>query len=108
MSAEADAKFLLGNETFSAALDNLRSHAVSKAIACPPEDDEGRKQFLNLARASDHVRGYLTALIVTEDHKKRAAEIAKLDNIYQDQATNRFRLLRGENVDRPLTKVING
>lgn len=108
MSAEGDAKFLLANETFNAALENLRAHAVSKAIACAPSDDEGRREFLNLARAADHVKGYLTALIVSEKAQEHANTMAKLDQIYAHRATNRFRTLRGLNVDESLDQVING
>lgn len=108
MSAEGDAKFILGNETFKAALENLKSYAVQKAMEAAPSDDEGRKHFLNLARASDHIGGYLRALIVSASEQERVAQLAQLDQIYSARAANRYRTLRGENVDSTIDKVING
>lgn len=108
MSAENEAKFLLGNETFKAALDNLKSYAVQKAMEATPSDDEGRKHFLNLARASEHVSGYLRALIVSADAAERAKQLSEIDNVYSMKAQQRYRSLRGENVDRDLTQVIDG
>ena len=108
MSAENDAKFLLGNETFKAALDNLKAYAVQKAMEAAPSDDDGRKHFLNLARASEHVSGYLRALIVTASEAERVKRLQEIDNIYSISAQQRYRSLRGHNVDRELNKVIDG
>ena len=63
MSIEAEARALLNNEAFVAALDAARAQSIAAAMACDVRDDEGRRRYLEAARIVARVAGHLNALV---------------------------------------------
>lgn len=90
MTVEADARALLNNPAFVAALDAARAQAVRAAMMCDARDDEGRRRYLDAARIVDRVAGHLNALVQAE---KSGAEVEPAD-YYEERAKQRFAFFR--------------
>jgi hypothetical protein len=84
-----EAKALMNNAAFVAALDAARRQTIAAAMACDPKDDEGRRRYLDAARTVDRVAGHLAALIAAEKTGGEPDPAA----YYQDQARKRWTFL---------------
>ncbi len=84
-----EAKALMNNAAFAAALEAARRQTIAAAMACDPKDDEGRRRYLDAARTVDRVTGHLAALVAA------ATTGAAPDpaTYYQDQARKRWAFL---------------
>ena len=90
MSIEGEARGLLNNPAFVAALDAARTQVIWAAMMCAAHDDEGRRRYLDAARTVDKVAGHLNALVQAE---KSGAEVEPAD-FYEERARQRFALFR--------------
>lgn len=88
MSIEAEAKSLMNNPAFVEALDSARKQAITAAMMCAVEDDNGRRRYLDAARIVDKVAGHLNALILAS---KTGEDVVPAD-FYEERAKARFAL----------------
>lgn len=84
-----DAKALMNNAAFTAAIEAIRRQTIAAAMGCDPKDDEGRRRYLDAARTVDRVIAHLSALIVAG----KTGEGADAATYYEDQARRRWAFL---------------
>lgn len=84
MSIEGEAKSLMNNEAFVAALDAARKQAIASAMMCAIDDDNGRRRYLDAARVVDKVAGHLNALIIAS----KTGETVKAPDFYEERASS--------------------
>ena len=82
----AEAKALLNNEAFVAALETARRQAIAAAMGCAVSDDDGRRRYLDAARTVDRLAGHLNALVVSA----KSGEEVDPSQFYEDQARRRW------------------
>jgi hypothetical protein len=66
MSIEGEAKSLLNNEAFLAALEYCRGAAIQGAMTCDAKDDHGRRVYLDAAKTVDRVKAFLAAQLASK------------------------------------------
>ncbi len=81
----ADAKYLMNNAAFVAALDNAKAQALRAALGCDAKDDESRRRYLDAVRTVDKVAAHLNALLQAEQ-----PEDVSVADFYQEQAKRRW------------------
>ena len=84
-----EAKALMNNAAFVAAMDAARRQTIAAAMACDPKDDEGRRRYLDAAKTVDRVTAHLAALIAAG----KTGEEPDPATYYQDQARKRWAFL---------------
>lgn len=90
MSIEGEAKSLMTNEAFVAALDSARAQAITAAMMCDAKDDDGRRRYLDVARIVDKVGGHLNALI----QAAKTGAVVEAADFYEERAKQRFAFFR--------------
>jgi hypothetical protein len=90
MSVESEARSLLNNEAFVAALESARAQAITAAMMCDARDDDGRRRYLDAARIVDRVAGHLNALV----QAAKTGEGVDPADFYEERAKQRFALFR--------------
>lgn len=83
-----EAKALLANAAFAAAVESARRQLLAAAMACDARDDDGRRRYLDAARTVDRVVGHLGALAAADE----TAAGVDPSTYYQDQARRRWAL----------------
>ena len=84
-----EAKALMSNTAFVAALDAARRQSIAAAMACDPKDDEGRRRYLDAAKTVDRVAAHLAALVAAG----KSGDEPDPATYYQDQARKRWTFL---------------
>ena len=81
----AEAKYLMNNEAFIAALENAKQQAMSAALACNIADDQGRRRYLDAVRTVDKVRAHIAALMAAAK-----PEDVDVTDFYVERAKSRW------------------
>jgi hypothetical protein len=84
-----EAKALMNNAAFVAAVDAARRQLIAAAMACDPKDDEGRRRYLDAAKTVDRVMAHLAALVAADKTESEPDPAT----YYQDQARKRWAFL---------------
>jgi hypothetical protein len=90
MSIETEARALLNNEAFVAALESARTQVITAAMMCDARDDDGRRRYLDAARIVDRVAGHLNALV----QASKTGDGVDPADFYEERAKQRFALFR--------------
>jgi len=81
----AEAKYLMNNHAFVAALNEAKRQTLAAALACDEKDDQGRRRYLDAWRTVDKVAAHLNALMATDKPKDE-----DVSSFYEDQAKRRW------------------
>lgn len=85
MILEGSAKALMNNEAFKDAIEKTQQAYLNAAMACPMNDDEGRRLNLSAARIVGQIASHL-AVLATE----KGGDVIELPDFYQERARKRF------------------
>lgn len=80
------AKALMNNEAFKDAIAKTQQAYLNAAMACPLNDDEGRRLNLSAARIVAAIAAHIAA-VATD---KNAGAVVELPNFYEERARKRF------------------
>mgnify|MGYP003338155923 FL=1 len=80
------AKALMNNEAFTDALAKTQQSYLNAAMACPLNDDEGRRLNLSAARIVATIATHIAALATD----KNAGAVIELPNFYEERARKRL------------------
>lgn len=86
MSIESEAKAILNNEAFKAALESTQQAYLNAAMNCAMNDDEGRRLNLSAARIVGTIANHIAALATD----KGMGAVIELPNFYEERARKRF------------------
>lgn len=81
-----EAKAILNNVAFIAAVDSVRADLITKAMNCSPQNDTGRRRYLDAAKTVDRVVSHLNAVVIAA----KSGDEVDTSTYYQDEAAKRW------------------
>lgn len=74
MSLSSEAKALMNNEAFKAAVEQAQKDLIAKVLSCDPKDDQGRRLYAEAANIVGKVTAHIVALATTESTDNKPVE----------------------------------
>lgn len=75
-----DARMVLENESYKAAMQALRAQVVEQWKACPIRDQEGQLLLLQLAKLADKFEGILAGMVEGGKFAQRRIDLDEIRN----------------------------
>lgn len=86
----SEAKALLNNPVFMAAVSKAKDQAMTAALACTPYDDMGRYRFLEGVKVVDSVVNHIVALVEAEKASEAEKQNIAISDYYVTKANERW------------------